>query len=311
MDKLGMVLSFVAVIIICIVVGRNYNFDASEKVYAVDEYYTAKEFGDRSTSEKELYAQMTGAKTSSCPVTTLSSTENGTLRISIYTQHNNWVNNNFFVPNNYLGLDSSLVNPRVALWDTSDGENRPLTDLLGLNTASSAITTSGDQKINDLFTENLFAGVDYIEIVSPFTFTFDNVNTNSINTDGYETIAIINSTGNIRITFSNVANWFCAGSPSSGEYQSGTVVNNDGTVSARVIPWYKHGNGEEYDSVTNTVQKFPHTTIIGNTANASVRGGSAGFVIGYAHYDTTFRIEKLVNGTWVNISFKEWIYPDA
>ena len=307
-DKIWMVLAAFAVVVIVIVVIKNYNFAADEKVFSVDDYYMAREFGDRSSSERELYQQMTGARTSSCPATVLSSTDGGTTRVSLYTAGNAWVNTCFFIPNVYVGLDANLVNPRVALWDTGDGENVPLTELLNLSPTSGAVISGGERRIDDLFNTSIFDEFQYVEIIAPFTFTFDNVNTNCIDVNGNETISIVNSEGNIRITFSNTANWFCAG-PVKDKIQNGTEVSTDGTVVARMVDWSLHGKGSV--NTGGSVSKYPHATISGNTANAAIRGGNAGYIIGYAHKDTTFKIEYLNNGSWTTISLKHWLYPES
>lgn len=287
-DRVWTLLAFVGFLLLVVVVSVNYNKGQDEKEYQLEAMYMPDKRKDL-TSAKALYDQLQGSRRIQCPATSAQRTNDSLIILtSVWGSYYNheFKLNNMFLTSTTLGLSSSQQ-PMMDNWEALLQMND------GAGTWKQAAYQSGEHKLSDLFICDIFKDGSYIEIVSPFTYTFGNVNQGSTIVDEEkgicnQKIVIYNSIGNCRITFENVANWFCAG-PEGTE----TV---GGTGDSAAIDWKDH-------------YKYHHS-IIGNTNNAVFTGGTSGQVIGYAKADTTIRIEKFSSGTWMDISLEKLIIPD-
>lgn len=301
-DKVGIFLSIVALIIIGIVVAKNYNFAADEKQFTEGGFYVAGTPANRQMSEKQLLAQMNSARNVQCTQTQISQTERGMCRIAIYNKSDLWRNEYFFIPNEYLDEGVKLLNPQEAYWTDADNTHgssiRSACDILNIN---SSVADSKTVTLRDL------CDIDgYCELIAPFQFVFENMNTNSKHeclecnvTDGRgscEKIVIVSKDGRCRITFDHVANWFCAGD--IGEPGQATSTEWDESTESYITKrksWEEHAAGQNV-----------HYSVIGNSGNSVVSGGGAGIIIGYGKPTTTVKIEYLNGTIWNEISVHEW-----
>ena len=274
-----MVLACIGFVILVIVIRSNYNPGQDQKVYDIDGMYIPVTRQDL-TNTQALYQQLIGSRAVQCPVTELPK-PNGTVVpvTSIWSSYYNhpYSVTHLFLTSSAIQKDSGAT-PHADNWRT----------VLNLSDASAS---TGSQRVSTLFTTNLFTDNDYVEIVAPFAFYFDNVNTSASEIEesgGYnEKIVIVNRSGNVRITFDYVANWFCAG-------PVGTVTVA-GTGSDGNKAWEDHYSA--------------HHTVIGNSGNASVKGGIAGELIGYADANTLMTIEVYNGSRWVGCSLQDLILP--
>lgn len=282
-----MVLAFVGFVIIAVVVVVNHNKSANTS-YEIESSYIPTQRSDL-LSSKELYDQLTGARRLTCPVITMSKSSDKIITLTSiwgsYYDHPYQLKN-LFITNSRLSDDDTIINP----------SNTDYKDVLKLNqdTSGQCIYTSDTVSISSLFSgDKPFNGEQYIELISPFNFRFENLNSaNKVDEDTgvvVQDIVIVNVQGNCRITFGNVANWFCAGPVGTAGIKSN---GSDGTV-----PWEKH-----YDA---------HHSVIGNTSNAICSGGVSGEVIGYAKSGTTITIEVFENGSFKKVSFSKFITPSS
>lgn len=309
-DRVGIVLSLVAIVIIAIIVAKNYNFASDDIQFAEGEFYVAGTLSDRQTSEKQLLAQMNGVKSVACPQTALEQTEGGICRIGVYNQETNkmWSNECFFVSNKDLGENYSLLNPTENLWDADSSTSRCAVSLLHLDAPSADVK---GVSFGTLFTAGSngkaqpFQDDEYCPIISPFQFVFGNMNTTSrheMEGSGsspvvVEEIVIVSRDGKCRITFDNVVNWFCAGPVGTqGDAISTEWDDVDKTYKKIYKGWTEHSSG-----------KNVHYSLIGNSGNAVVTGGGSGYIIGYAKEDTTVKIEYLNGTRWEEITVHQWI----
>lgn len=267
-DKVYLTLALIGFIILAVFVVKNYDIKQDDKVFSIGEYYIPQEVKRKTDSSIDLVRQMTGARRLTCPQTDMVKTSDQVFNVSTLTGNN--YDNAYGAKVMFITLVGAGVESGANLKD-GDALSKSLNtkgDLPGANTF-----TIGD--VWDLEDK------DYIELVAPFTFTFNNVNT----TDG-ENIVIVNTKGNCRITFGNVANWFCAGTPGTTQVTTSGKEDN-------VTQWEDHINS--------------HHTVIGNTTNASVSGGSARDLIGYAKANTTVTIEKYDNNSWIPMSLYDFL----
>jgi hypothetical protein len=281
-DRVAMTLAFIGFIIIAVVVINNYDTTQDEKDFAVGTYYTPSNVKSKTDSSVELYQQMTGSRKLTCPQTEMSKTTNSTFTLATLYGNNNTNKYNaktLFVTSTFAGATSTNLT-----MDNSDSDN-PI-----FNLANVGLSTSGIAKANNMSTETEgvklgelwdFGEYNYIEIIAPFNFVFG-----SVNTTNSDEIIIVNTKGNCRITFSNVANWFCAGPVGTSQ------VTSNGTSDV-TTSWENH--------------KDSHHTIIGSTTNASVTGGSTKDIIGYATSETTVLIESYSNDGWSPLSLYNFI----
>lgn len=273
-------LGFVFIAVVCII---NYDGTQDKKEFGPFTYYVP-DFRYDTVSSKTLYDRLLNRRSITCPETTMHRSDSMISLNSVCGSSNPYGVSSFIVGWDDLNVKQVVL--RKASWYTG----------LGFS-SESVLTGSGEVSFSTLFAdqgmelsgssspdENDAYGV--VEIVAPFAFNYGNVNTN---TENGSDIVIINSGGTAkqkcRITFHNVANWFCAGTPGTTmEVKNGT---GKGTQS-----WEEHSQC--------------HQTIIGNTKNADINGGSAGVVLGYANGETTISIE-IYDGSWKSVSIMDLI----
>lgn len=288
-DRAWMVLAFFGFVILVVVVTFNYDKGQDQKVYDIDAMYVPDTRSDL-TSSKSLYEQLQGSRSVQCPKVALEKSVDPIVTLSsVWGSYYNhpYRLSNMFITGEVLNVTES---PSADNWEKvlhiNDGTN-----------FSVAAYADDEAKIKDLFTTDIFSSGGCIELVSPFSFSFGNINQGSVtvekDSEGRELsasqkIVIVNSTGTCRITFDNVANWFCAG-------DEGTETVG-GTGSNSKVPWESH--------------YLKHHSVIGATSNAIVTGGSSGYVIGYAKEDTTILIEVYDSGVWKKCSLADFILPD-
>lgn len=303
-DKVGVFLSLVAFIIIAIVVSKNYNFAADEVQFTEGGFYVAGTPADRQMSEKQLLAQMNSARNVQCPQTHIAETTNGLCRIAVYNKDkdNKWRNEYFFIPNYWLkDKEVKLLNPQEAYWTDADkgaSTVRSACEMLNINAA--AADTTG-------VTLNQLCGItEYCELVAPFQFVFENLNTTSRHDctqcnvvegkGSCEKIVIVSKDGKCRIIFDHVANWFCAGEiGKEGEATSTEWDDVTESYKTKRKSWDEHATGQNV-----------HYSVMGNSGNSTVSGGGAGIVIGYGKPETTVKIEYLSGSTWTELTVHKW-----
>lgn len=266
-DKVYSVIAFIAFIVILLIVVVNYNPDTAKKIFGVGTYYIPI-VSSKQADEREAYASMMGGSVvETCPVTELSLTQEGI----IYLPQNDttYPHECFFFTNFAMNkVKGNFKIPANTPWLNSGNESNSIAYICGSNILGS----TGDNEIcfNDFpYPNDPEWGMTEVEIIAPFDFRFDN---NNISEDGM--IIIYDTAGTTRVTFQDVPNWFCAGYNYSDD-------------------WYNH--------------KYDHKSIIGSSANAKVKSGVAGSVIGYADRSTKVIIESNNSGYWKTISIKEWI----
>ncbi len=280
-----MVLAFIGFVVIAVVVVLNHGKNG-RAIYEVESSYVPTQRSDL-LSSKELYDQLTGARRLSCPATTMNKTSDRLVALTSiwgsYYEHPYQLKN-LFVSNSTLVDGEGVISPSIGNYKDEL--------MLNTDTAGESIYTNDTVKLSSLFTgDKPFNGDQYIEIISPFNFNFENINSNNKVDDDtgvvVQDIVITNIAGNCRITFGNVANWFCAGEVGTEGIKSS---GSDG-----VVPWEEHYGA--------------HHSVIGNTANAVCNGGVSGQVIGYAKLDTTITIEVFSGGSFKKVSFNKFLIP--
>ena len=267
-DRVYLTLALIGFVILAVFVVKNYDIKQDEKVFGIGEYYIPQEVKRKTDSSIDLVRQMTGARRLTCPRTDMVKTSDQVFNVSTLTGNN--YDNTYGVKVMFVTLVGAGVESGGNLKD-GDALNKSLN-------MKGSLPGAGTFTMGDVWD---FEDKDYIELVAPFNFVFNNVNT----TDG-ENIVIVNTKRNCRITFGNVANWFCAGTPGTTQVTSSGKEDN-------VTQWEDHINN--------------HHTVIGNTTNASVSGGSARDLIGYAKANTTVTIEKYDSNTWVPMSLYDFL----
>lgn len=272
-DRISLVATFIGAIILCvvIVINRDPNYDS--RTFGRDNFYTPGDVQRQADSAAELYQSMTGQRSITCPISELKRTNNTTINVtSLFGSNlrNAYGANNLMFTTLGIGLSDSDAN----LKKNSDGSIQQFSGF-----SNSMITSKDAVNIYSMF--GIASDVQAIEIVAPFTFWFNNVNT----TDGTN-IIISNTANTCKITFAGVANWFCAGEVGNGQTLRNGTSNN-------VVPWEEHTSN--------------HHTIIGDTSNADVKGGSARDLIGYAGPTTTMQIEVLSGDGWTPISLYDFV----
>ena len=271
-DRVYLTLALIGFVILAVFVVKNYDIKQDDKVFGVDTYYIPQEVKSKTDSSIDLVQQMTGARRLTCPQVDMVKTSDQVFNVSTLTGNN--YTNAFGAKVMFITLPGAGVESGANLKD-GDALN------VSLNTKGS-LPGASTFTMGDVWD---FTDKDYVELIAPFNFSFNNVNT----TDG-ENIIIVNTKGNCRITFGNVANWFCAGTPGTTQVTSSGKEDN-------VTQWEDHINN--------------HHTVIGATTNASVSGGSARDLIGYAKADTTVTIEKYDNNSWVLISLYDFLMTSS
>ncbi len=276
-DKVYTTLGFIGFCFLAVLVYLNWDGHNNTN-YEVQSAYSPVERADLMNSQ-DLYNQMTGARSLKCPAESISQSKDGIINLG--TVWGSYANHKYDVKCFFLSagaLDETTWKIPTSNWKTD----------LHLN--QSALDTNGAVKFSDLFnTTAMFTNDGCAELVAPFNFQFVNLNSD-IQDDGAtvtQKIVIVNSAGNCRVTFNNVANWFCAGPIGTTSIKS---TGDDG-----VVEWKDH--------------YVAHHTVIGNSANASVKGGSTGDVIGYATADTTILVEVFESGRWSSTTVGKFLSP--
>lgn len=267
-DRLYMVLAFAGVIVLIIVYA--FNRDTSKSVVnydAVDSFYVPKDQAyNNDNAANEIFAELNGSRSVHCPVTELkNSTAKTPVSIATGTQRSTYGCVCF--PVSRYATNRTDVIGRASDLESMTGYDK-MTSTNPVSLADLGATATG--------------GTDgYYELIAPFSFMFSNNNT-----DGTHTIQIINTSGTCRITYSNIANWGCAGSP-------GTITQT--------------GSGTYEDTTTWIDHDKKHLSVWGKSSNAIVKKGIDGTVIGYGTPETTITIEKLSSEGAVPISIYEFI----
>ena len=265
-DKLYMVLAFIGIIILATVYWFNRDTTNSEVAFdIIDSYYVPMDQAiSNDTAANELFDEMIGNRRVQCPITEPTMTSRP-IYFGTFTSYEKSAYN----------LQTYIVDD----WSTDlfDGYINDDDLEAQINDATSKFNTVGTIKLSDIECSG-----DVIELIAPFKFSFQNNNV-----DVGNSIIILNSKGNCKITFDNVTNWFCAGI-------YGTSMENGSGTYSNGTSWENHqGN---------------HLTIIGSSRNSKVSGGVAGNVIGYGNEETTITIHiKDASGNWVNASLMQML----
>lgn len=271
-DKLYLTLALIGFVILAIFVVKNYDIKQDDKVFGVDTYYIPQEVKSKTDSSIDLAQQMSGARRLTCPQTDIVKTSDHVFNVSTLTSNN--YTNAFGAKVMFITLSGAGVESGANL-----KEGTALNKSLNMK---GDLPRAGTFTMGDIWD---FTDKDYVELIAPFNFKFNNVNT----TDGTN-IIIVNTKGSCRITFGNVANWFCAGTPGATQVTKSGKEDN-------VTQWEDHiGN---------------HHTVVGATTNATVAGGSARDIIGYAKADTTVTIEKYEGNQWVDMSLYDFLMTSS
>lgn len=271
-DKVYLTLALIGFVILAIFVVKNYDIKQDDKVFGVDTYYIPQEVKSKTDSSIDLAQQMSGARRLTCPQTDIVKTSDHVFNVSTLTSNN--YTNAFGAKVMFITLPGAGVESGANL-----KEGTALNKSLNMK---GDLPRAGTFTMGDVWD---FTDKDYVELIAPFNFKFNNVNT----TDGTN-IIIVNTKGSCRITFGNVANWFCAGTPGTTQVTKSGKEDN-------VTQWEDHiGN---------------HHTVVGATTNASVAGGSARDIIGYAKADTTVTIEKYEGNQWVDMSLYDFLMTSS
>lgn len=287
-DRIWMLLALIGFCLLAYIVTINYDSNDEGAMYDVGVY--VPEVRTDLTNSKTLYEQLQGSRRITCPVVSPPSPQSGAINMSsIYGSYNTHKYNMsyMFIGKYPLYGDNPMSTLTADNWSSVLKIN---------NTAASSIDP---QTIEDLFDGDQFSSdEDFIEIISPFSFIFGNVNSGSIeyldngagnkNLDSMaaqQSIVILNAKSTCRITFTDVANWFCAGEV--GTFSTGGSGKNE------QVDWVLH-------------YKYHHSTI-GKSPNAVCTGGGPGIVIGYAKKTTTVKIEVWTGSSWETISLNALI----
>lgn len=273
-DRKWAVVAFIGFIILCIVYVNNAPKEGRPKDFAYGSFYEPV-IKSQDENAAEVYKSLVGTKGLECPVVELSRSYDDLAYITnyyqVYQSNNEYNIVNFFLKMNDLENSSRNPNPSSIndIKDVLGVGNDIMNSVEAINIMNTFCDSNSDEP--EYF---------YDEIIAPFAFSFDSINTTNQNNE----LAIINKKGNCKIVFNNVANWYCAG-------PVGTVQTVVDSGNASGSEWINH----------------QHFTVIGKSSNSSVKGGDAGQVIGYIGENTTVSIYKLDGNNWVQISIKDWI----
>ena len=237
-DKVYIVLAFLGLAVLVIVYVLNQDPSKEDKEFGMLNYYTGTESTSSRQDSAQLYKQMVGDRSLQCPVVT---PEKTIAASAIGDTAQNW----------YTNEASKTVGP------VSFRELLGSFDVVEEQSSTTPSAESGEQQ------QQQDTSSKYIPIIAPFNYTFDNNNTDTVGEDGIKiVIHSTTSTGyTVQITFTNCANWYCAGKPGSTSFEG----HND-----------------------------KHMSIIGCSRNAVLKGGTAKDIIGYGTLDTKVLIE--ING---------------
>lgn len=261
-DRVYMVLAFLGFIVLCIV--YVFNSDSTKMFVqydAVDSYYVPKDQAyNNDMAANQIFEEMNGSRSVHCPQTEL--------KRALAITPNSIASGN---ERSAYGVTCFPVNAYVTgMTDAITGPEKldQITNISGV--APVTLTQLGAVDV----------GAQY-ELIAPFSFVFGNNNT-----DSDKTIVLVSTTGNCRITFSNVSNWFCAGPV--------------GTVS-------QTGSGTYENETSWDMHDGKHLSVMGKSNNAIVDHGSSGYVVGYGTTETTILVEKLTDDGYKPISLREFM----
>lgn len=277
-DKFWMVMAILGFCVIAVVTYLNYHGKNNYVYEAAGASYTPQERQDL-VSSQALYQQLIGARQLTCPTESLPLSLSPINLNAIYGTRENSYEAQFFI-----------LNANTITEGASNNLHMDLSDWVAQLKLTDAASKGEAVSLGDITSADIFAVEEYPEIIAPFSFYFDNVNSDykmkdSTSNEAIQTIIIKNVAGDCRITFSDVANWFCAGIPGT-QSTKGTGVEG-------LCSWEDHWQA--------------HHSVIGNSGNAVLKGGNGGYVIGYAKPSTTVKVEVLKGGTWVTISIRDLI----
>lgn len=271
-DKIYAFLALLGFVFLCVVYVFNRSSAATVKPFDIGGYYIPKDTINQNMSAAEQYQLLLGGRTIQCPQTSMTATKDNLDLSKLFTSysHSRYGVSRFFLTKSVIGTGDTVTK----LDDIGNVINQCDTVLEGQVSLVSFIKDASNVP-------------EYAEIVAPFSFVFG-----STNTVDKDKIVIYNGAQTCRITFNNVANWFCAGT-------YGTTTTAGSGTEEDQVDWTKHGNY--------------HHTVIGNTKAATITSGSAGDVIGYARLRagngalTTVSIEVLDGNSWKNVTVKQWL----
>lgn len=275
-DKVYMVLSVLGFVLICFIFVQNYDVKQDSKEFELGSYYVPT-ITSQQDSAAEIYQQISGSRAIRCPETSLSTYEGA--KANIASMFNNAYPNKYEATM-WMFPTSIVPNTSSRLSLDANNENYYVKSLNLGNQYTAASKVTVRNLYNDIVSDD-----EAFPIIAPFQFYFVNSNTDNDEGNG-ETIIIQNSKKNCKITFTNASNWFCAGA-------YGTTMTLGSRTTNDKISWEEH--------------KGHHQTVIGQSANASVNGGGAGQVIGYATGSTEVLIEYLDGTDWMPISVDTFI----
>lgn len=274
----SIIMAIIAFVFIAIVIVRNnVTGDWTNKTFSANSYYEVEQVSEKGINEVSQWNNIMNKDTGyHCPQVNMTNTRKGRMML---TSQGNKYKHDVWILNSEETTGTSGGIAIITRTNESNAEDIVRKSLY-LDSADASIWDNNSKEGTPIYGyySDLY-GLEYMEIIAPFFFNFGNINTNED-----KDIVIYSNTGKLRITWIGAANWYCAGYPNS--------IEN----------WIEHGTNNS--SRTNENR---HKTIIGNTANASVSGGNAGDIIGYANSDTRVLIEALQGGIWTPISIREWI----
>ena len=258
-DRVYMVLAFLGFVVLCVVyVFNNDSTKLFVQYDAVDSYYIPKDQAyNNDQAANEIFEEMNGSRSVHCPQTELKRAQ-------------------AIIPNNIPSGSQ-----RSAYGVTCFPVNGYVTGTTDALLNSDSLNAIPNVDLAEAVKLSQLNGIDqdaYYELIAPFSFVFGNNNTDSTNI-----IQLVSTTGNCRITFSNVANWYCAG-------PVGTVSQTGSGTYENETAWDMHDD--------------KHLSVIGKSTNAVVNHGSSGYVVGYGTSETTILVEVLTSDGFEPISLR-------
>ena len=265
-DRVYMVLAFMGFIILCIV--YVFNSASSSKLnqtYQLDSFYVPKDQAYNNDNAANLiYQEMIGSRSMTCPKTELDRAS-AVLPNSIPSGSER----------STYGVVCLPVNGYVTGTTSAITKTEDLDSISGINSV-------GPVTLSSL---GATASSTYYELIAPFSFEYGNKNVD-VSEDGLDEIILVSSTGNCRIIFKGIQNWFCAG-------VIGTVTQSGSGTYQNEQPWSSHDTC--------------HLSVIGKSSNALLKKGGAGYIVGYGTTNTTIEVQKLTEDGYVTISLKEFV----
>ena len=214
-DRIYMVLALLGFVVISVVFVKNYDKTGRDaRDFEIGAYYSPSR-SQRSESAYEIYQQIAGTRSITCPETSLSSFSG--MALNIGTMYGSSTRSLYDCT--YWMFPLSISNPEGGFATTDKWA-----EVLKINKNMQSGCT-----VESLYS-HLESDIDGFEIIAPFDFDFVNYNT-----DGTNSIIIKNKRNNCRITFGNISNWFCAG-------PVGTTMTVGKNVENTVKTWEEHNS---------------------------------------------------------------------